>query len=250
MVKNNSNSKLPLFMQDLKVNNIMQEIIYCIPIKTKIYIVGRTIRNAVYYEYFKEKLPQRDYDLIVIGNSKKFISNLREKNFISGKVQRKDEIVLKKGKIPNPKIITDYVILDIHLSKGKDIRRMIKSEANFTYNCIVLLLKEANSINWYKKLISLPGALIDLKNKQIKINSLYHPGNLFACLRFMSKGFKQPSKREVELLLKSLKTMPKDRFEKSVKKVFDYVDGEKKARLLTKKLDIKEDVFNKNILKK
>ena len=245
----NHTSKLPLFMQDPKVDKIIREIISCIPKETKVFLVGGATRNALYYKYFKKKLPQRDYDLVIIGNSKKFISNLKKKKFLKGNIQKKDEVTLKKPKIENPKKISDYVVLDIHISKEKNIKKLTKKEANFTFNCSVLPLKEATSKNWDKKIVSSKNSLKDLKNKQIKINSLNHPANLFACIRFMSKGFKKPSEKEIGMLLDSLKNLPKEKFERNVKKVFDYVGGEK-ARLLVKKLGIKEDIFSEKIFNK
>ena len=76
-----------------------------------------------------------------------------------------------------------------------------------------------------------------------------HPGNLFACLRFMSVGFKPPSKDEVELLLRQLPELEKWRFERNIKKVFGYVGGERKARQLIKSLGIKIDIFNQKKLR-
>lgn len=90
----------------------------------------------------------------------------------------------------------------------------------------------------------MPRAFKDLKNKQIYVGIIAHPANLFACLRFMSKGFKKPSKKEIKALLKALGKLEKWRYEKNVKKVFDYVGGEKAARKLVKSLGIKKDLFN------
>jgi len=246
----NNNSKLPLFMHEPEANKIIRETISCIPKKTKVFLVGGRARNAIYYEHFKEKLAQRDYDLLVMGDAKEFISNLRERKFTYGKIKRKYEIVLRKKKIPKPKRISDYVVLDIHISKEKNIKNSLKEKSNFTFNAFALPLEEAVSKDWYKKMISLPNSLKDLKNKQIKINQLNHPANLFACIRFMSKGFKKPSKKNVKDLLSSLKKIRKDRFKKNVRKVFDYVGGEKKARILAKKLGIKENLFDYETLKK
>jgi len=100
--------------------------------------------------------------------------------------------------------------------------------------------------------VALPTAINDLKNHRLRLNSLKfqkHPGNLFACLRFMHLGFSAPVKKEVAILLKQLPHLEKWRFARNVKKVFNYVGGEKRARQLVKKLGIKIDIFNINKLR-
>ncbi len=79
-----------------KTQKIMREVVECIPPKTKVYLVGGTLRNALYYIHFKKRLPQRDYDLVVFGDYKKFVKNLLNKGFDHGKICRKTQIVLKK----------------------------------------------------------------------------------------------------------------------------------------------------------
>jgi tRNA nucleotidyltransferase/poly(A) polymerase len=233
---------LPVFMQDTATNEIFSEVAKFSGIG-KAYIVGGATRNALYYRLFGKKLPQRDYDISFYGDIDNFVKNLRSAGFTFGKIRRKHEIVLKKKKVDKPNHPSGYVVLDIHISNEKDIFKNLRKYSNFTINGSVLPLKEVASKDWYKKIISLPGAKRDLKNKQLRINSLSHPANFFACLRFMSKGFKAPSQKEVKELVDDLKRMNPRRYEKNVKKIFDYVGGEKKARLLLKKLKIKEDVF-------
>jgi len=236
--------KLPIFMSEAETNHIFHEVVASIPKNTRVFLVGGAIRNALYYRYFSKALPKRDYDLLLIGDVNKFVSNLRRIKFTYGKIRRKHEIVLKKKKISKPKHLSDYVYLDIHISKEKNIKKNIKENSNFTINCSALPLKEVISENWSKKIISLPFALTDLKNKQIWVNKFTHPANLYACIRFMSKGFKKPSKKEIEGLLFSLKKLEKYKFKRNVNKVFDYVGGEKKARQLSKRLGIKENIFD------
>ena len=237
-------SDLPIFMHDPATNKILKEAASAIPKGTKTYIVGGTIRNAVYYRLFHKRLPQRDYDMVSIGNREKFVKNLRALGFTYGFLIRKDTITLKKKRVKKPKHqFKDYVILDIHFSK-KSILKNLKENSNFTVNGFALSLKHVASKNWHKKLITLPNALKDLKNKQLRVNIIAHPANLFACLRFMSKGFKPPSKKEIKELLKALGKLPKYKYKRNINKVFSYVGGEKKARQLAKKLGIKEDIFD------
>lgn len=65
----------------------------------------------------------------------------------------------------------------------------------------------------------------------------------------MSAGFTPPSKEEVDVLLHELPRIEHARFERNVKKVYDYVGGEEKARSLVKSLGINIDVFDEETVK-
>lgn len=235
-----------MFTKDGKTSEILKEAIASIPIKTKVFVIGGAARNAVYHSLFKKSLPQRDYDLLIIGNLDEFVKNLRKSKFVYGRIRRKDEIVLKKKLIPKPKSIIDYLFLDIHRTYESNILESLKENSAFTINGFAIPLKNYLEKN-IKKLTALPTALEDLKNKQLILNIQGykgHPGNLFACLRFISIGFKPPKKSDVRLLLEQLPQLEKGRFERNVKKVLDYVGGEKNARRLVKKLGIGINIFN------
>ena len=247
------NNNTRVFTRGGKIADILKEVILSIPGKTKVYVIGGEARNAIYYDLFKKQLPQRDYDLLLIGDLDKFVKNLREYKFIYGKIRRKNEIVLKKKLIPKPKLITDYLMLDIHRNYESNIPKNLKENSAFTINGFAIPLRNYLDQDVRKHLIALTTALSDLKNRQLHLNVpgyIGHPGNLFACLRFMSIGFKPPKKREVKLLLEQLPKLEKWRFERNVKKVFDYVGGEKKARQLIKRLDIGIDIFDIKKLRK
>jgi len=243
------NKKLPLFLQDEKTNEIFRIVVASIPKGTKAYLVGGAIRNAIYYKYFKQELPRRDFDILLIGDHASFIKQLRRRGFVFGKIKRKHEVVVKMKRIPRPvHIHNDYLYLDIHISEEKSALKNLALNSNFTINGSTISLKDIFREDWFDKLISLPGALADLKNKRIRLNQLSHPANLFACMRFMSLGFKQPKQEEIDLLLKSLSGLKEPRYGKNVKKLFGYVGGEGNARKLLKKLKIKHDVFNLKIV--
>lgn len=246
----NNNSRV--FTKEGRTAEILKEVIVSIPSKTKVYVVGGAARNSIYYDLFKKPLPQRDHDLLLVGDLDKFVKTLRNHKFIYGKIRRKNEIVLKKKLIPNPKSITDYIVLDIHRSHESNILNNLKSNSAFTINGFAILLRNYLSKNIKKSLVVLPGAINDLKNHRLRLNiSGYkrHPGNLFSCLRFMSIGFTPPNKKEIELLLEQLPKLEEWRFERNVKKVFGYTGGEKKARQLTKRLGVEIDIFNFKKLK-
>ncbi|MFA6514298.1 MAG: hypothetical protein WCT50_03370 [Patescibacteria group bacterium] len=241
------NKKLPLFLHDEKTNEIFKIVVASIPKSTKAYLVGGAIRNAVYYKYFKQKLPQRDFDILLIGDQVGFIKNLRHRGFIFGKIKRKHEVVVKIKRIPKPiHAYNDYLYLDIHIAEEKSALKNLAKNSNFTINGFAISLKDIFREDWFDELISLPGALADLKNKRLKLNQLSHPANLFACMRFMSLGFKQPKQAEIDLLLKSLSDLKEPRYEKNMRKLFGYVGGEGNAKKLQKKLKIKQNIFNLN----
>lgn len=231
---------------------ILAEVAASIPPKTKAYVIGGAARNSVYYDLFKKSLPQRDFDILLIGNLNKFVKTLKKKKFIYGKIRRKNEIVLMKKLVPTPKIITDYLVLDIHRSDESSVLKNLKLNSAFTINGFAIPLNRYLMEDSDKYLIALSRAKYDLKNHNLRLNSpgyKVHPGNLFACLRFMSIGFSSPGDKSIELLLKQLPKLEKWRFEKNVKKVFRYIGSENKARKLVKKLGIKIDVFNFDKLK-
>ncbi len=244
------NKKLPLFLHDEKTSEIFKIVIASIPKGTKAYLVGGAIRNAIYYKYFKKELPRRDFDIMLIGDKDSFVKNLRGNGFVYGKIKRKHEVVVKMKRIPKPiHIHNDYLYLDIHISEEKSALKNLSQNSNFTINGSTISLKDIFKEDWFDKLISLPGALADLKNKQLRLNQLSHPANLFACMRFMSLGFKPPKQAEIDLLLKSLGGLEKPRYEKNIKKLFGYVGGEANARGLLKKLKIKQDIFDLKVIK-
>lgn len=241
--------RLPVFMQDEITNKILKEVITCIPKRKKVYLVGGSVRNALFYKYFKKNLPLRDYDVFISRNSKEFISNLRKKGFTYGKLKRKDERVLKKKRFPKAKKLKDFVFIDIHFSRGNIMKNLQKS-SNFTINGSALPLEKVTDKNWEKEIISVKNAKKDLRNKQLCVNAYHHPAQLYACIRFISFGFKSPSKKEVEGLLNLLKKLRKNQFKRNLHKVFEQTGGEKKAKQIVKKMGIKEDVFSFETIEK
>jgi len=240
---------LPIFMQEESTNRILKEAISCIPDNTKIYLIGGALRTAIYYEYFNKKMPMRDYDLFLTGSPKEFISNLRKKGFIYGKLKRKDERVVKKKRFSGAKESKDFVVLDIHFSDDKDIKNNLQKNANFTINGFALPLKKILSPKWQKGIISIKNAEKDLKEKQIRVNTYNRSTQLYACVRFVSHGFKPPTKEELNGLLLLLKKVRKNQLERNRKKVFEQTGGEDRAKEIVNKMGIKEDIFSSETIK-
>ena len=241
-----------LFSREGKIKEVFTQVIGAIPKGSKVWVIGGAARNVIYFEVFRKALPQRDFDLVFIGDPKNFIENLRKKGFRYGRIRRKEEVVLRKELVKNPKSTAEYLFLDIHLSKEKSIMKNLERNAAFTINGFAIPAEKYLSKQILSYTKYLPHAMIDLKQKQLRLNPngyQGHPGNLFSMLRFMSAGFKAPKKKEVELLLKELPNLEEWRFERNVQKVFSYVGGEKKARALVRSLGITYDVFGFKILK-
>lgn len=241
------NSYIKLLANDSFLAKILEEAVESIPSETNVYVIGGAARNSVYYDLFKKTLPQRDYDLLFRGDLDRYIGNLRSRGFTYGKIRRKNQVVLKKRKFPEAKLISDHVVLDIHITQETNVLKNLLAYSNFTINGFAIPLQHYLSGNFKKYMIALPNAEKDLRNLHIHLNRKGYKsisGALFACLRFMSIGFKPPGDDEVKLLLKNLPNLEKWRFERNVKKVFDYVGGEEKAREMVKGLGIPIDIFD------
>ena len=108
---------LPIETRDFtrkgKTKEILNEVINAIPPGSDVWVIGGAARNAVYFELFKNALPQRDFDLVFIGNKEKFVESLRKKQFCFGRIRRKEEIVMRKKLVQKPKTTADYLFLDI-----------------------------------------------------------------------------------------------------------------------------------------
>jgi len=194
-------------------------------------------------------MPMRDHDVFLIGSPKEFISNLRKRGFVYGKLKRKYERVIKKKKFPGAKELKDFVFLDIHFSSDKSILKNLQENTNFTINGFALQLNEIVSKGWHKKVISINNAKEDLKKKQLRVNAYSHPAQLYACVRFVAAGFKPPTKNEIDSLLLLLRRLRKNQLERNFKKVFAQTGGKEKAKEIVKKIGIKEDIFSFKTIK-
>ncbi len=188
-----------------------------------------------------------------MGNKKELITNLRALGFIYGNIRRKNQIVMKKSKIEKPKNLSDWVYLDISFSPKEHILETLRKKVNFTINGFALNIKDLSNKNWFSKLTILPYSIADIQSKQLRLNTekdTFFGTDLYACIRFMSVGFKKPSQHEIELLLKALAKMQKYKFEKNKEKVFRYVGSIEKTKKLVKKMGLDESIFAfKTVLK-
>ncbi len=147
----------------------------------------------------------------------------------------------------------DYIVFDMHTMDGTDIAYNIEKFVAFTINGCAIKGQDVLTKPWEDALIEvLPDAIQDIKNKKLRLNINGYSemsSNFYAMLRFMSVGFSAPSREEVQMLLNTLPNLEHARFERNVKKIWDYVGGEDKARELVRSLGIDVDVFDEEAVK-
>lgn len=240
---------LPIFMHDSLIAASLRDAIATIPNGTRVYLVGGAVRNAIYYDMFHRQLPQRDFDLVVSGDLHGMVTNMRQRGFIYGRIRRKHQIVMKRKRMPHATTNAAFVALDLHRTTGT-ARKNLKENATFTINGFALPLTAVTSSAWRQKIIALPSARNDLRRKQLRLNVIAHPANLYACLRFMSLGFTPPPKRDIDALLAALTRLETWRFRRNVEKVYEYVGGRQNALRLTRRLGIHFDIFDLKELRK
>ena len=238
-----------------KALNEFRAVIENLPSQVELFIVGGSIRNAIYRELFGQILPQRDYDQVATSQSLAYLEYLKSMEFHLGKIDRPTQKVYIKdlSKNPKPDSYDDYLVFDIHTMDGTTILENLSMSSGFTINGFALPARKALDKDWMDHIIQLPGALNDMQNKQLKVNLEGYkeqPSNLFAGIRFMSLGFKQPSQNEITLLLNEMRNTTPERYEKGISKVWNYVGGEAKAKDLVKQLGINFDIFNREELLK
>jgi len=241
---------LPLFLKDERVHRILQEVIEVIPQNSELYLHGGAARNAIYYRLFGEELPQRDFDMIFIGDKNAFAANLFVRGFVYGKKNTETAAVFKKAKVENPSTdYADWVYLDVVYRKDMTIEESLKQKINFTINGSAINLRDIDSPDWFDKVVMLPGTLEDLKSKQLRTNVRY-PINIYACVRFISLGFASPSKKELGEMTDDLRNVEETKFTYNVDKVIQYVGSAEKVREIVKQLGINIDILDFNSIKK
>lgn len=223
---------------------MFRKIVTIVPKKTRIYLYGGVVRNAFYYRLFGKWLPQRDCDLIVIGDYKQFIKNLKSIGFVRNKKSRvAGKLVLKKSMVNKPRRYKDYFWLDMVLRDSGSVLSFLKKRVNFTINGFALSLDKALQDNWQKHVIALPYTFSDIKKKKLR-TWVIHPIDIYATIRFVSLDFVPPTKREIDRLLNALRNIERWRFNRDTKKVVEYVGSKKKVRQIAKNMGIKIDVFD------
>jgi len=247
-------ASFPLLLNDSAAYDVFKDVVDNLPSDCESYIIGGAARNAMYRLYFNESLKQRDYDQILTKNSTKYIQYLRTLGFVDGGIIKADQIILYKGLVPEPDktAYDDSVVFDMHPVDGTDALSNLTEHAGLTINGFALSMRDIFNPNWSDKIVALPSAVEDLRNKQIHINRdgyKAEPANIFACIRFVSAGFAPPPKEELSLLLQELPNLESGRFKRNIPKAYKYVGGEAAAHRLVEELGIKGNLFDEQQVK-
>jgi hypothetical protein len=253
-----SNSPLKLNYNSSEAEHSLREAIRGLPDGVELYLVGGAVRNALIREIHSTRLTQRDYDQVITKGSKIYTDYLASLGYDERPYpSHQDEQVVysfplneeaKKGDS-----YQNWLVLDLHTVDGTTIEENLRNNAAFTINGCALNARDLYDKPLQDALIqALPTALQDIKDRQLRLNYdgyKYVASNFYAMLRFMSAGFTAPPAEEVQLLLKELPNLEHARFERNVKKVWNYVGGEEKARAMVHDLGVDIDVFDEQVVK-
>ncbi len=242
---------LPIFLHNLSNRIILNEIKELIPENTKVYLFGGTIRNAIHFNYFKEKIKQRDFDCIVIGDGELFAQNLLKAGFVYGSKDSEKSKVLKKARILNPvDRYNDFLYLDCKIfSSSESIESTLERISDFTIGAVALDIKEIDSINWLNKVSSIEDAVLDIKNKKLKIIKSY-PANLYKMIRLVSQGYQLLLDNDVEYILEKAKDITEEKFKREVEKTSQYVGGAENVLEIARGLGITKNILDFESIKK
>jgi hypothetical protein len=254
----NFGSPLKLNYNSGEAEQSLREMIRSLPDDVELYLVGGSVRNALIREIHGDNLTQRDYDQVVTKGSQSYTSYLASLGYDERPYpsHQDEQVVYSLPLNEDAKKSDSYVnwlVLDLHTVDGTTIEDNLRHNAAFTINGCAVNARDLYDKPLQEALIqALPTALEDIKNKQLRLNYdgyKYAASNFYAMLRFMSAGFAAPSAEEVQLLLQELPNLEHARFERNVKKVWNYVGGEEKARAMVRGLGIDVDVFDEQAVK-
>ena len=229
-----------------------------LPQAVDLFLVGGAVRNALFRIFHGQVLTQRDYDQVITRGSEDYKEYLAGLGYVGRPYPSHQDKQVAYSKALNEKAqegdsYVNWLVFDMHTVDGTTIEDNLKYNVAFTINGCAVKANDLFTKPWQECLIqAFPSSLDDIKNKKLQLNYdgyKSQPSYFYSVLRFMSAGFAPPPKVEVDLLLHELPRIEHARFERNVKKVYDYVGGEEKARSLVKSLGIDIDVFDEAIVK-
>ncbi len=244
-------NNLPVFLNDDSTKTIFEMVKKLIPKNTEVYIFGGSIRNALYFEFFKEEMTQRDYDCIVIGDGELFAKNLAEVGFIFGSKNSDKDKILKIARNQNPvHIHNDWLYLDCKIfANGSNIKPILEKISDLTISGVALNIKDVDSLDWRTKIIGIENAVKDIEEKQLRLVNTYS-SSIYKIIRLVHKGFKLPTSNEIEKALEELKSISEDAFLRHKKKTVEYIGDKEEVAEIAKQLGINFDVLNFSEIKK
>lgn len=251
------NSPLELNYNSDEAKQALHQTFTNLPDDANVYLIGGSVRNALYRMFHGDVLVQRDYDQVITNGTKEYTQYLESIGFEKRPYpsHQDEQVAYSKALNEHAKegdSYTNWLVFDLHTLDGATIEESIKTNVAFTINGCAVDVRNLYNKRWQDSVIEvLPNAIQDIKDKRLRVNrdGCYWPSNFFAMLRFMSVGFTPPPQDEVQLLLKELPNVEHARFGRNVTKVWNYVGGEEKARALVKSLGIGIDVFDEDTVK-
>ena len=245
------NNTLPFDFIDERGLKVFKDVLKNLPEGIEVYLIAGSVRNAIDRFFNNDsKLQQRDYDQIVTKGGDEYLAYLKHLGFYEGRIQRPKQKVLIKSFVGNEDIgdFANNLVFDIHLMDGTVAIDNLKKHVGLMLNGNAISIRDVFSSDWQDKLVSLPGALDSIENKQLKLNNegyKYQAANLFSVIRFVHNGYAPPTKEELTLLMRELPRIEDDRYLKNVQKVFKYVGGEDNARKICREIGLSVDIFDK-----
>lgn len=233
----------------------MLDLINGLPDSVEVYLVGGAVRNALIKRYHGETWVQRDYDQAVTNNSSAYFEYLESLGFVKGGIDDPTHKTMAKAVIENAREISyeDNLVFDMHMVDGTTIQDNLRYSTGLSINGFTLSLRDALRDDWESKIISLPGALESIKNKQITINESGYTSEsnyFFALLRFIGVGFSPPERKDVIKLFKTIADISHERYARNIVKLIKYVGGEERVREIVNSLGINGlDIFDEESTK-
>lgn len=236
---------MPIFLNTDSTKKILEEVISIIPESTTVYLFGGAIRNAIYFDYFGEEMTQRDYDCLLVGDGEVFAENLLRAGFIYGNKNTEKAKVLKKARVENPTVdFADWLYFDCKIYPiGTSIEYVLNDITDFSINGVALSLKDIERENWKQKIIAIPNAIDDIKEKQLRVINLYTP-SIYKIIRSVSQGFQKPTSADILHCLEKLKNITQEKFKFNVEKTIKYIGSEEKVREIMNQLGVTKDILN------
>lgn len=245
------NNNLPIFLKNDSTKTIFEMVKKLIPENTEVYIFGGSIRNALYFEFFKEEMTQRDYDCIVIGDGELFAKNLVEVGFVFGSKNSDKDKILKIARNQNPvHIYNDWLYLDCKIfPSGSDIKSILEKISDLTISGVALNVKDVDSLNWRTKIISIDNAVKDIEERQLRVVNAYS-SSIYKIIRLIHKGFKPPISKEIKKVIEELKNISETTHLRHEKKTIEYIGNKEEITEIAKRLGIDFDVLDFSEIKK
>lgn len=140
-----------------------------LPSKAEVYLIGGSVRNALFREFHQTVLTQRDYAQVVVNGSAEYRRYLAELGFVERQYpSRQDEQVVFSKALNNTAQLgdsyTNWLVFDMHTVDGTTIEDNEINNVCFTINGCAIKASELYNTPWETAVIQiLPTAVQDIK---------------------------------------------------------------------------------------